>query len=293
MSVCVIVARYSRRSLSQSLICTDCCAWQFMRTYFNWMFLATFLQSHPWVNCWNIHGTVEDCLCSTFSFGSFQHRLHFLNFVPGLEIVLSVDCILSASTIKLFRVIWQGSHTRFMTSFRFHAFSNDSIVGWPLVTRPVAWTLIKYVISLTHLQWLVKLHISSPVNLSICSIDFKASNKFQIVSVIFKSFWVLCQTHIIRLLWSCLSINRSLIIFNVCIPDTIRGHWAFLRPSKVWRSATILPSQWILSTTHILIQCPICVSCLIGVHKDAVFNFRDSIVSILFVCDFSQGWFLW
>ena len=68
--------------------------------------------------CWiHAHGLVEDAGTAVLSLGCLQDGLHILDFVPHLQIVLGIDRILCSSPIKLFGVIRQRSHARFMLCF--------------------------------------------------------------------------------------------------------------------------------------------------------------------------------
>lgn len=160
LSHCLIRAhRHTRNFAAFQLLINECTSFE--------------SSGESWGCLIHVHGLVKDAGAAVLSLWCLQDGLHILNLVPHLQIVLSIDRVLCASTIKLFGMIWQRSHARFMLCF--WGLRLQDLIRLPLEAWPMTWTLIEDVISLLHLLWLVKPHISSPINFTIRSIDFKTS----------------------------------------------------------------------------------------------------------------------
>lgn len=97
----------SCRNHCKSLICTHSPSWNFAAFRFlNFGHVRRLLIFYG--TLWNDNSLIEIGSASMISsFGCLKDGLHFLDFIPRLEIILGVNCVLSASSIKLFWVIRQ------------------------------------------------------------------------------------------------------------------------------------------------------------------------------------------
>ena len=96
-----------------------------------------------------------------------------MNLVPLLEVVLSVDGVLSPSSIELLGVVGQGSHARLMAIL--YTLRVDHSV-WSGVTRSMTGALVQNAEVLTLLLRLVELLVGGALDFAIRPIDLETSH---------------------------------------------------------------------------------------------------------------------
>ena len=153
----------------------------------------------------------------------------------------------------------------------------------PVVAWSMARSLVKDVVSLSHLFRLMELLVGSSFYFTVSSVDFETCNFLKIMPAIGKCRVIVSECYVVWFLtrWG---VKRGLIVFHVSVLDLLSGtrDWtvpcvlgAWLRPSESGRTWPVLALiERVQSTAHELIECLVC-ALVLGINKDAIFDLRD------------------
>ena len=223
-----------------------------------------------------------------------EDGLDLLYLIPLFQVVLSVDRVLSASAIVLFRVTRDRGHARLIRD-RFVAARNttllESLTVDHSVRSRVAWsmarTLVKHIVCLSHLLGLEWALVRRPFYFPVGTIDLKTSDFLQVMVIVSQGCIVVGNAHSIRLF--CHSTHavvcRGSFVLYVSVLDLLfwksstRNRPTVSVKPKCWRAGPFLACQRELDASFLLIE-GLVSAWIVRLYEDAVFKFLNSIICV-------------